>query len=189
MVERAGKGQESGKDSYSRAKLLGVIDYEGDKALLLFYVEDWGGYVLPICVDSSAAFSIRKAIENIDFPRPLTHDLLVNILEKLDVTVEKVTIDAMINNIYLATIVLRDNRTGQVFYIDSRPSDATAIAVRVGAPIYIADHLKKYAHPYGTYIRFLRKLRLISEKIEDLPEEEEEKEEQELTTEEETDDQ
>ncbi len=167
--------------------MLGVVDYDGDKALLLFYVEDWGGYILPICVDTSAAFSIRKAIENIDFPRPLTHDLLINILEKLDVTVEKVTIDAMINNIYLATIVLRDNRTGQVFYIDSRPSDATAIAVRVGAPIYIADHLKKYAHPYSTYMRFLRKLRLVTDKIGELPEEREE--DQELTTEEETEDQ
>ncbi len=182
MVEKTNRGQESGKDSYSKAELIGVVDYEGDKALLLFYVEEWGGYVLPICVDSSVAFSIRKAIENINFPRPLTHDLLVNILEKLDVTVEKVTIDAMINNIYLATIVLRDNRTGQIFHIDSRPSDATAIAVRTGAPIYIANHLKKYAHPYSSYMKLLRKLGFSTRIVEEKDEEEEQ-----VTTEEEED--
>ncbi len=143
------------ENSYSRAELIDIIEYPEDgKAILLFSVEDWGeDYVLPICIDSSIAFSIRKAIENIPFPRPLTHDLLVNILEKLDATVEKVTIDAMIGNIYVATIVLRDNRTNTVFHIDARPSDATAIAVRTGAPIYIANHLKKYAQPYSYYKR------------------------------------
>ncbi len=142
-------------NSYSRAELIDIIEYpEEGKAILLFSVEDWGeDYVLPICIDSSISFSIRKALENIPFPRPLTHDLLVNILEKLDVTVEKVTIDAMIGNIYVATIVLKDNRTNMVFHIDARPSDATAIAVRTGAPIYIANHLKKYAQPYSYYKR------------------------------------
>jgi len=163
-------------NGYSRAELIDIIEYPEDgKAILLFSVEDWGeDVVLPICIDSSIAFSIRKALENIPFPRPLTHDLLVNILEKLDVTVEKVTIDAMIGNIYVATIVLRDNRTNSVFYIDSRPSDATAIAVRTGAPIYIANHLRKYAQPYSYYKKLKRLLKRGVSRIVEVDEEEEE---------------
>ena len=100
MVEKVGgRSSESGKDQYGRARLIDVIDYDGERAIMLFSVEGWGDYVLPICIDSAMAFSIRKAIENLNFPRPLTHDLLVTILEKLDVTIEKVTIDAMIDNI------------------------------------------------------------------------------------------
>ncbi len=163
MVERVGGGRssESGRDQYGRARLIDIIDnIDGERAIMLFSVEEWGDYILPICIDSVMAFSIRKAIENINFPRPLTHDLMVSILEKLDVTIEKVTIDAMIDNIYVATIVLRDNRTGEVFHIDARPSDATALAVRVGAPIYVAHHLKKYAYPLSVYRRLINKSRI-----------------------------
>ncbi|NPA69969.1 MAG: bifunctional nuclease family protein [Crenarchaeota archaeon] len=173
MVEKVGGGKpsESGKDQYGRARLIDVIDYiDGEKAIILFSVEGWGDYVLPICIDATMAFSIKKALENINFPRPLTHDLLVTILDKLDATIEKVTIDAMIDNIYVATIYLRDNRTGELFHIDARPSDATALAVRVGAPIYIAHHLKKYAYPYSIY----RKLRGARVEIEEEEENEEE---------------
>lgn len=146
------------ENEYVKAELLDVLEYpDGDKAVMLFTVEEWGDYVLPIIIDLTTAFSIRKVIDNIPFPRPLTHDLLVSILERLDVSVEKITIDGMINGVYVATVVLRDNRTGQLIHIDSRPSDATAIAVRTGAPIYIANHLRKYAEPITYYEKLLRR--------------------------------
>lgn len=143
-------------NEYVRAELLDVIEYpDGERAVMLFTSEEWGDEVLPIVIDVTTAFSIRKALEGIPFPRPLTHDLLVNILDKLDVSIEKVTIDGMIRGVYVATIVLRDNRTGQLIYVDSRPSDATALAIRTGAPIYIANHLRKYAEPISYYEKLL----------------------------------
>ncbi|OYT26183.1 MAG: hypothetical protein B6V02_02215 [Thermoprotei archaeon ex4572_64] len=144
------------KISYLRADVLDVIELGNEgKAILLFTVNEWEDQVLPMIIDASAAFSIRKALLNIPFPRPLTHDLIMNILERLDVSIEKITIDAMINGMYLATIVLKDNRTGELIHVDSRPSDAAAIAVRSGAPIYIAEHLRKYAEPASLYLRLL----------------------------------
>ncbi len=144
------------KISYLRADVLDVIELSDEgKAILLFTVDEWEDQVLPMIIDASAAFSIKKALLNIPFPRPLTHDLIMNILERLDVSIERITIDAMINGMYLATIVLKDNRTGELIYVDSRPSDATAIAVRSGAPIYIAEHLRKYAEPASLYSRLL----------------------------------
>ena len=82
------------------------------------------------------------------YERPLTHDLIVSILEALGVEVEKVSIDALLNNsIYTATIVLKREIKGKTekISIDSRPSDGIAIAIRTGAPIFVAEHLEKYA--------------------------------------------
>jgi len=73
------------------------------------------------------------------------------VLEALGAAVEKITIDALVSNTYTATVYVKD-REGRVHTFDSRPSDAVAIAVRVNAPIYIADTLEKHAEDVGRYM-------------------------------------
>ncbi|WP_069807568.1 bifunctional nuclease family protein [Vulcanisaeta thermophila] len=150
MVREEDSGNKGSK--YLKADLLDVLEIpEEGVAVMLFTTEEWEDRVLPIRIDLSASFSIKKALGLISFQRPLTHDLLVDLLNRLDVVVEKVTIDAMIDGVYLATIFVKDQRTNETFQLDARPSDATAIAVRVGAPIYVADHLVAYTEPLDRY--------------------------------------
>ncbi|MGC9179203.1 MAG: bifunctional nuclease family protein [Vulcanisaeta sp.] len=142
----------SGSSKYLKADLLDVIEIpEEGVAVMLFTTEDWEDRVLPIRIDVTASFSIKKALGLVSFHRPLTHDLIVDLINRLDVIVDRVTIDAMIDGVYLSTIFIKDNRTNETFQLDARPSDATAIAVRLGAPIYVAEHLVAYTEPLENY--------------------------------------
>ena len=90
--------------------------------------------LLPIWIDVPEARAISLEIDQVKPPRPLTHDLIRNILEELGATVRRVTITDLRNSTYLATISL--SFKGQDRQIDSRPSDAIAVALRMKAPIY-----------------------------------------------------
>lgn len=98
---------------------------------------------LPIWIGFAEAQAIALRMENVVTPRPMTHDLLKNILEKMDVKVVKVLINDLKNDIFFATIVLESNR--HTVRVDSRPSDALALAVRVRAPIYVARFILEKA--------------------------------------------
>lgn len=141
------------EEGYIRAEVMGVYpvvigNQQIPSFVMLIEGIDWGGKVLPIFIGINEAIAIERALKGIRTERPMTHDLLVNILEALAIRVEKITIDALLeNSVYTATIVLAKS-TGdkeQHYYIDARPSDSVAIALRTGAPIYVATHLKKYA--------------------------------------------
>ncbi len=94
---------------------------------------------LPILIGPFEATAIALALEGSKVPRPLSHDLMVSIIEELGAIVKSVNITEIKNNTFYSTIVLeKDDKT---FDIDSRPSDAIAIALRTKAPIYIADHI------------------------------------------------
>ena len=90
--------------------------------------------LLPIWIDLPEARAIALELDHVKTPRPLTHDLIGNILRRLGATVGRVVITDLANNTYLAMISL--SFKGQELNIDSRPSDAIAIALRMGAPIY-----------------------------------------------------
>jgi len=146
---------------YLRAELYDVIDlsaYGEGGGIVVLAVEEWGDMVLPIIIGGWETFSILKGLGQISFPRPLTHDLMVTLFEELGVVVERVTIDANINSTYVATLVLR-SKDGRELRFDARPSDAIAIAVRVDAPIYVADVLKKYAEDLNKLMSLLRRER------------------------------
>jgi bifunctional DNase/RNase len=83
------------------------------------------------------ASSIATAIENITTPRPMTHDLLKNILDNLGVTLVKIEVNDLKDNTYFALLHL--DVEGKRLVIDSRPSDAIAIALRTGAPIFVEE--------------------------------------------------
>ena len=97
--------------------------------------------LLPIWVGIFKANAIALQIERIDTPRPLTHDLIKNILLQLDANVDKIVVTDLQENTFYAVIHLRMN--GDRITIDSRPSDAIALALRTDAPIYVTEEVIK----------------------------------------------
>lgn len=93
--------------------------------------------VLPIWVGIYEANAIALEIEKVSTPRPMTHDLIKNVLMGLDARVHKVVVTELKNDTFFAVIWME--REGQVISVDSRPSDALALALRVDCPIYVDD--------------------------------------------------
>ena len=94
---------------------------------------------IPIWVGSNEADSIAVKLQKVSLPRPLTHDLMITLLEKLDVSIEYVLVDSMKNETFYSKIALKINN--KIEMIDSRASDAIALAVRVSCPIYVNDEV------------------------------------------------
>ena len=91
---------------------------------------------LPIWIGSAEASSIIRKIENLSVTRPMTHDLIISIIEKTGYKLSKVEINDVEKETYYATIFLEDSE-GKEIEIDSRPSDAIAVAIRIDAPIFV----------------------------------------------------
>jgi len=98
-----------------------------------------GEQTLPIWIGLLEATAIASEIEGVRFPRPMTHDLLKNIIDKTDTRVNGIEICDLRDNTYYALIHLTNS--GEAFSIDSRPSDAIAIALRAKAPIFVSDEV------------------------------------------------
>jgi bifunctional DNase/RNase len=96
-----------------------------------------GTRTLPIWVGMFEANAIALQIENISTPRPMTHDLLRNVLHDLKAAVEKIVVCDLQDGTFYALIYLRVH--GEVLAIDSRPSDAIALALRTRAPIFVEE--------------------------------------------------
>jgi bifunctional DNase/RNase len=100
-----------------------------------------GEAMLPIWVGAFEANAIAVEIEKLATQRPMTHDLVKNIIWELGASVRRIIITDLIDNTFFAVIeMIRD---GQVFTVDSRPSDAIALALRVDCPIYVNDEVIK----------------------------------------------
>src|SRR5712692_147223 len=100
-----------------------------------------GNAVLPIWVGIYEANAIALEIEKVQTPRPMTHDLLRNVLLGLNVRVHKVVVNDLREDTFYALIWVE--RDGQVMSIDSRPSDALALALRVDCPIFVDEEVLK----------------------------------------------
>ncbi len=100
-----------------------------------------GDTVLPIWVGIYEANAIALEIEKVTTPRPMTHDLLKNMLIGLDARVHKVVVNELRDDTFFAIIWVE--RDGQIISIDSRPSDALALALRVDCPIFVEDEVLK----------------------------------------------
>jgi len=123
--------------------------------------------LLPIWIDVPEARAISLEIEQVKPPRPLTHDLIRNILDGLGATVQRVTITDLRNSTYLATISL--SHRGQELQIDSRPSDAIAVALRMKAPIYATARVLQASQPLPTQAsRTEQTQKLLGVKTQDL---------------------
>lgn len=102
-----------------------------------------GQRVLPIWVGISEANAIALQIENVSTPRPMTHDLLRNVIQDLKAAVQKVVVCDLQENTFYALIYLLLN--GDTVAIDARPSDAIALALRTKAPIFVEDTVIEHA--------------------------------------------
>jgi bifunctional DNase/RNase len=106
----------------------------GTPIIILKDVE--GDTMLPIWVGAYEANAIALEIEKIAPPRPMTHDLLRNLLTELGIQVERVVVTSLRDNTFFAVIEMR-NSEGDRMVLDSRPSDAIALALRADCPIYV----------------------------------------------------
>jgi bifunctional DNase/RNase len=99
--------------------------------------------VLPIWIGHNEATAILLRLQGVEPPRPLTHDLLVGLLDTLCVEIERIVIDRLEQGTFYATIHATGG--GHDYAIDARPSDSIALAVRVGAPIFVDDEVMEEA--------------------------------------------
>jgi bifunctional DNase/RNase len=105
-------------------------------------LKDVGGdAVLPIWVGVYEANAIALEIEKVTTPRPMTHDLIKNLLIGLDTHVHKVVVNELRDDTFFAVIWME--RAGKVISIDSRPSDALALALRLDCPIFVDEEVLK----------------------------------------------
>jgi uncharacterized protein len=123
--------------------LVGVrVELPTNQPIVLLKEADGHRY-LPIWVGAVEATAIAFALQGIQTPRPMTHDLLRDILEESDITVERVLINELVDQTFFALIRL--NRAGDAKEVSSRPSDAIALAVRVNVPIFADEEVLEQA--------------------------------------------
>ena len=126
-------------DGFTRMSIYGInLDLFSSSPIVILKVEDENRY-LPIWIGQPEARSILMKLQNQEFSRPLTHDLAVNLVTELGGSMERVTVTELRDSTFFATISLEIN--GRTVEIDSRPSDAIALAVRSGAEIFAADEV------------------------------------------------
>jgi hypothetical protein len=105
-------------------------------------LKDVGGQaILPIWVGVYEANAIALEIEKVQTPRPMTHDLLKNVLLGLEVRVQKIIVSELKDDTFYALIYVE--RDGEMMTIDSRPSDALALALRMDCPIFVNEQVLK----------------------------------------------
>jgi len=102
-----------------------------------------GHRVLPIWVGVFEANAIALQIENVTTPRPMTHDLLKNVIADLRARIEKIVVSDLKENTFFALIYLSVG--GEIMAIDARPSDAIALALRARAPIFVEERVIDHA--------------------------------------------
>jgi uncharacterized protein len=98
---------------------------------------------LPIFIGGSEAQAIALQIDNVKIPRPLTHDLLKNVLDCLECRLKRVVINELVESTFYAVLVLE--RDGLETEVDARPSDAIALGMRCGAPLYVTQKVMNSA--------------------------------------------
>ena len=124
-------------------QIEGVFATENGGQISRFVLVSDGERRLPILIGPFEAQAIQLILEGTRPDRPMTHDLVRNILDRMDATVDRVVIDDFWNTIYYAKLYIRHG--SEESEIDSRPSDAIALAVRFDAPIFVADSILENA--------------------------------------------
>ena len=123
---------------YHQMKIAGVAIDPKTKGPVILLRDLEERYTLPIWVGLLEAVSISQALEGAEPPRPMTHDLAKMLLEQLGGTISRVDVDSLEDNVFHAKVHLQ-MPGGEVRLVDSRPSDAMALALRFGAEIYAEE--------------------------------------------------
>ena len=123
--------------------LVGVrVELPSNQPIVLLK-ESSGERYLPIWIGAVEATAIAFALQGIETPRPMTHDLMRDILGELEVNVERVVISDLVDQTFFATIRMASGANSPE--VSSRPSDAIALAVRLNTPIYAAEEVLEQA--------------------------------------------
>jgi bifunctional DNase/RNase len=126
-------------EGFERVIVYGVsFDVASKQPIVLLKVETTNRF-LPIWIGQPEAAAILMRLQKAELPRPMTHDLLAATLERLSATVSAVVVTELRENTFFAVIVI--DADGQEIRLDSRPSDAIALAVRTESPIYVSSEL------------------------------------------------
>lgn len=129
---------------YQKVKVGGIFMANADEGVTpIVFLENRERKVLPIYIGAAEAFSIQTALEKMPYPRPLTHDLIITIMEELNSKIEKVVIDDLNDGVFYARIVVKKN--GDEYEFDARPSDSIALAIRTKAKVYVSKRVMKNA--------------------------------------------
>lgn len=122
---------------------IGLAEGTGSPVVLLR--EPAASEVIPIAIGTAEARAIMSALQGVQYPRPMTHDLLGDVLGAMDARLERVFVDDLVNNVFLGMLELRVEGRDERVRVDSRPSDAIALAVRTGATIHVAPKVLEAA--------------------------------------------
>lgn len=122
-----------------RMKVEGLLFDPRSNMYILLLKEVDGTDTLPVWIGKPEADSIALALGKVATPRPLTHDLIKNLIEGLKIKVTRIVVTEILENTYYAIIYITDGKRD--IPIDSRPSDAVAVALRTGAPIFVEDEI------------------------------------------------
>ncbi len=120
-------------------ELTRIIINERSEQQVIVLKEKEGARAFPIVIGIFEAYAIDRGIKEIRTPRPLTHDLIVGIIRSLNVQLARIVVSDLRKGTFYAKLVLQ--RDGKTIEIDSRPSDAIAIAVLLGAPIFVEERI------------------------------------------------
>lgn len=116
-----------------------IVISEMEPSQLIWLKEVDGERKFTIVIGSSEAMAIDRRLKGIAMPRPLTHDLLANVIEALGGVLEKIEINDLQGGTFYAKLHIRQN--GRIIEVDSRPSDAIALGIASMVPIFVADHV------------------------------------------------
>ena len=115
-----------------------IISEMQDQQIIMLKEVD-GERTFPIVIGSGEAYAIDRRLKGIPTPRPLTHDLLANIIDHLGGEISQIEINDLENHTFFARIHIRQN--GRTLEVDSRPSDAIALGIATSVPIFVAEHV------------------------------------------------
>ncbi len=128
-------------------ELFQVIITEGSNTQVIVLREKSGNRFFPIYIGPNEAMAIDRKLKDIPVPRPLTHDLLFNIIEQMGGTLTRILVNDLRDETYFALLEIR--RGEETIQIDSRPSDAIALAVRTPVPIFVEEAVLNRASVAG----------------------------------------
>jgi len=123
-----------------------IIVETSDSQVIILKERD-GDRHLPILIGINEALAIDRRLKGLRTPRPMTHDLLANVVESLGGELEKIIVSDLRDHTFYATLIIR--RNGELIEVDSRPSDAVALGVASGTPIYVESHVLEEASKSG----------------------------------------
>jgi bifunctional DNase/RNase len=134
------KGEKSGEDGVEKEVRIYSLATTANECIV-FLEELTGNRLLPIWIGMAEGQAIAIRFSGVTLPRPLTHDLLLNSIQVLGYAVKRVVVSDIKDNTFYAKIVISKNSTTHA--LDSRPSDAIAVAVRAGCPIFVDEKVFK----------------------------------------------